>query len=35
MQVDSENFEIILNEQSLPFLLQDGAFQTVIMPIIG
>ena len=34
MQVDSENFEIILNEQSLPFLLQDGAFQTVIMPII-
>jgi len=35
LQSEGESFEMILNDQSLPFLLKDGSFKTVIMPIIG
>lgn len=33
-QLDSHEFEILLNEPSLPFVLKDNQFITVIMPII-
>lgn len=33
-QVDDEKFEILLNEPTLPFVLKDTKFITVIMPII-
>jgi len=33
-QVEGENFEILLNEPTLPFVLKDKKFITVIMPII-
>lgn len=33
-QIDSENFEIMLNESTLPFVLKDREFITIIMPII-
>ncbi len=33
-QVDSEDFEILLNESTLPFVLRDKKFITVVMPII-
>ncbi len=33
-QVDSNEFEILLNEPTLPFVLKDTKFITVIMPII-
>ncbi len=34
-QIDSENFEIMLNESTLPFLLKDKNFITIVMPIIA
>ena len=34
-QVDSENFSISLNESNLPFLVRDGNFITIIMPIVS
>lgn len=34
-QVEEHEFQILLNEPTLPFLLQDKAFITVIMPIIA
>jgi DNA polymerase-3 subunit beta len=33
-QIDSFEFEILLNEPTLPFVLKDKQFITVIMPII-
>jgi DNA polymerase-3 subunit beta len=33
-QVESDEFEILLNEPTLPFVLKDTKFITVIMPII-
>jgi DNA polymerase-3 subunit beta len=33
-QVDNLKFEILLNESTLPFILKDNQFITVIMPII-
>lgn len=34
-QVEENEFQILLNESTLPFLLQDKTFITVIMPIIA
>jgi DNA polymerase-3 subunit beta len=34
-QVDSHEFMIELNEQNLPFIVKDGNFMTIIMPIIA
>jgi len=34
-QVEGESFEIGLNESTLPFLVRDGNFLTIIMPIIA
>jgi DNA polymerase-3 subunit beta len=34
-QVEENEFQILLNEPTLPFLLQDKTFITVIMPIIA
>jgi len=34
-QVDDNTFQILLNESTLPFILQDKEFITVIMPIIA
>jgi len=33
-QVEGETFQVLLNEQTLPFVLKDKEFITVIMPII-
>jgi DNA polymerase-3 subunit beta len=33
-QVDHDTFQIGLNEPSLPFLVKDDNFMTIIMPII-
>jgi len=33
-QIDNNEFEILLNEPNLPFVLKDNQFITVIMPII-
>ncbi|SFV55648.1 DNA polymerase III beta subunit [hydrothermal vent metagenome] len=33
-QVENNEFEILLNESTLPFILKDKNFITVIMPII-
>ena len=34
MQVDAETFDFLFSEDNFPFLLQEGAFQMVVMPII-
>ncbi len=34
-QVDNDTFEIGLNESSLPFLVKDDNFMTIIMPIVA
>jgi len=34
-QVEENTFQILLNESTLPFILQDKEFITVIMPIIA
>ena len=33
-QVDQSHFTLGLNESNLPFLLQDGDFKTIVMPIV-
>ncbi len=34
-QIDSDHFEIGLNESSLPFMVKDNNFITIIMPIVA
>jgi DNA polymerase-3 subunit beta len=31
--IDSENFELCLNEPNIPFMLKDGKFITIVMPL--
>ena len=33
-QIQSQNFNIDLNEQNLPFVLREGNFKTIVMPIV-
>jgi len=33
-QIDSDNFELLINETNLPFMVKENNFMTIIMPIV-